>query len=145
MISPSTVLTAAHCLYDAINHPSNPSAVDIVAFPGMDVTSSNPIPFGSCAAIEAFVPFQWALNVQPKEYDHGFIRMDCTLGYESGIFGFRTYPDSSFTTFLVGYPEDKHDDGNEMWYGLGTMLHSDTLFSCYSNDTVGGNSGSPVW
>ena len=145
MISPSTVLTAAHCLYDAKVHATTPSAVDIVAFPGMDSSSSNPIPFGGCSALQTLVPIEWALNGQPKEYDHGFIRLDCTVGYESGVFGFRTYPDSDFTTFLVGYPDDKHEDGKEMWYGLGTLLHSDPLFSYYSNDTVGGNSGSPVW
>jgi len=145
MISPSTVITAAHCVYDAVEHITDPWAVNIIAYPGKDSTSPNPTPYGSCTALEVLVPRQWIEYGQPKEYDNAFIRLNCTIGYDSGIFGFRTYIDSDFTTFLVGYPDDKNSDGTEMWYGLGSMLHSDPLFSYYNNDTLGGNSGSPVW
>ena len=111
----------------------------------MNNTSSNPIPFGSCVALEYFVPTQWIDYAQPKEYDHGFVRLACTIGYESGILGFRTYTNSNFPTVLVGYPSDKQIHGEEMWYGFGSMTHSDAIFSYYSNDAVNGNSGSPVW
>lgn len=145
MISPSTVLTAAHCVYDAIEHPTDPWTVNIIAYPGRDSTSSNPIPYGRCTTLDVLVPLQWIDYGQPQDYDHAFIRLNCTIGYDSGIFGFRTYTDSDFTTFLVGYPDNKNTDGTEMWHGLGSMLHSDSFFAYYNNDTIGGNSGSPVW
>ncbi len=146
MVGRSTVITSAHCLYDAIKRPDNPWVYDVTAFPGYNIASNQAVPFGSCNFLDYFVPNLWILNGQPKEYDFGYIRLGCDIGNKSGYLGYTFFEGSGAGKFLqlIGFPQDK-SFGNEMWLGLGSLLHSDELFTYYDNDTVGGNSGSPVW
>jgi len=146
MVSPSTVVTAAHCIYDPA-HTEGPWIENVIVIPGYNINSSMPIPFGSCNGYEYYVLSPWFYDNQPMEFDYGFIHLNCTIGHQSGYLEFSPYDDPGTGKFLqlVGYPQDKDLlYGREMWFSSGYLLYSEPLFTFYDNDTYYGESGAPV-
>ncbi|MFZ3150995.1 MAG: hypothetical protein WA116_04845 [Anaerolineaceae bacterium] len=69
------------------------------------------------------------------------------LQHFSGFLWFTPYNGSGSGNYLqvAGYPQDKDEYGKQMWFGLASPLHSEPFFTYYDNDTIGSNSGAPVW
>lgn len=145
LVGQSSVITAAHCLYDAVGHPTRPWSGKVVAYPGLNYSSNNPIPFGSCTEFDRWVPYEWVFNNQPAIWDYGVVRLNCKIGETTGLFGFREFSQIDRFLELAGYPQDKHNDGYELWSGYGNVPNLEPRIVHYTNDTYHGQSGSPVW
>lgn len=145
LVGQSSVITAAHCLHDAIGHPSAPTSGMMTAHPGLNYQSSNPIPFGSCPEFERWVPYEWVYNGQPSIWDYGVVRLNCRIGEGTGLFGFREFYQIDGDLELAGYSQDKDSTGHELWSGYGYVTSLEPRLVHYNNDTFHGQSGSPVW
>ena len=145
LVGSSSVITAAHCLYDAVQHPSAPMSGMMTAYPGLNYLSSNPIPFGSCTEFQRWLPYEWIYNAQPSIWDYGVVRLNCTIGESAGLFGFREVTQIDRFLELAGYPSDKDGTGHELWSGYGYVTGLEPRLIYYTNDTYGGQSGAPVW
>lgn len=145
LVGQSSVITAAHCLYDAIGHPSAPTSGMMTAHPGLNYQSSNPIPFGSCPEFERWVPYEWVYNGQPSIWDYGVVRLNCRIEEGTGLFGFREFYQIDGDLELAGYSQDKDSTGHELWSGYGYVTSLEPRLVHYNNDTFHGQSGSPVW
>ncbi|HPT23523.1 MAG TPA: trypsin-like serine protease [Anaerolineaceae bacterium] len=145
LVGPSSVITAAHCLYDAVQHSLAPTSGMMTAHPGLNYLSSNPIPFGICTEFQRWLPYEWIHNGQPSIWDYGVVRLNCTIGESAGLFGFREVTQIDRFLELAGYPSDKDGTGHELWSGYGYVTGLEPRLIYYTNDTYGGQSGAPVW
>ena len=141
----SSVITAAHCLYDAVAHPTEPTSGKVTAYPGLNSLSDNPSPYGSWTEFDRWVPYEWIYNGQPSIWDYGVVRLIGTIGDRTGLFSFREFNQINGFLELAGYPFDKDSSGQQLWSGYGGVTNLEPRLVYYSNDTYGGESGSPVW
>lgn len=145
LVGSSSVITAAHCLFDAVGHPTAPTSGMMTAYPGLNNLSNNPIPFGSCSEFQRWLPYEWIYNTQPPIWDYGVVRLNCRIGESTGLFGFRSYNQIDGFLELAGYPSDKDYTGHELWSGYGGVTGLEPRLVYYTNDTFNGQSGAPVW
>ncbi len=135
-----TVMTAGHCVFSKAN---GGWARSIEVVPGMD---GNARPFGSQVGTSFRSVQGWIQDSKP-EYDYGAIILpNCNLGNRVGWFGFANLSDSSLKNLLVntsGYPGDK--PLGTQWFNAGTITNVNDRKIYYMIDTMGGQSGSPVW
>ncbi|MDP9792088.1 glutamyl endopeptidase [Catenuloplanes nepalensis] len=140
LIGPNTVITAGHCVFSHDNGGWR-TGQGVRAWPGRNGTAA---PYGSCASISMHSVNGW-INDRNTQYDYGAIKLDCTVGNTVGTYGFRWQSASlnGTGTSTRGYPGDKPD--GEQWasYDQIRVSHDRELF--YHNDTVGGQSGSPIY
>lgn len=135
LIGVDTVVTAGHCVHNGA------WATNVRVYPGRNGTSS---PYGSCGAVRLYSVTGWTQS-RNRDYDYGAIKLNCTIGNTTGWFGFR-WQSSSMNgqpTYLAGYPGDK--TYGTLWRHDDQVRMSQTYRLYYSNDTYGGQSGSPVW
>jgi len=139
MINANTVATAGHCVA-----PGGTGAFytgTFRVFPGRNGAST---PYGSCTARRLYSVNGW-VGSGDETYDYGALKLNCTIGNSTGWFGFwwqsGTLTGLSATT--SGYPGDK--PFGTMWRSIDQIrvTHDRQLF--YLNDTIGGQSGSPVY
>ncbi|MEM8535869.1 MAG: serine protease [Chloroflexota bacterium] len=135
LISADTVATAGHCVY------YGGWSQNVRVYPGRDGSST---PYGSCSAERLFAPSGWTQSYSPS-YDYGAIKLNCTIGNQTGWFGFQWENGSrnGESTNISGYPGDK--PYGTMWRSDGSVQVTENLRLFYANDTIGGMSGSPVW
>lgn len=135
-----TVMTAGHCVYSRAN---GGWAQSIEVVPGMD---GNSRPFGSQVGTSFRSVQGWIQDSKP-EFDYGAIILpDCSLGHQVGWFGFASLSDASLNNLLVntsGYPGDK--PYGTQWFNAGRITNVTERKIYYMVDTIGGQSGSPVW
>jgi V8-like Glu-specific endopeptidase len=135
-----TVMTAGHCVYSKAN---GGWAKSIEVVPGMDSTSR---PYGSQVGTSFRSVLGWINDTKP-EYDYGAIILpNCDLGNRVGWFGFAALSNSSLNNLLVntsGYPGDK--PFGTQWFNAGKVTNVTDRKIYYMIDTMGGQSGSPVW
>lgn len=136
MIGNNTVATAGHCVHSG--GPGGAWRTSVVVYPGYNGTSA---PYGSCSARTLYSVTSWTTTAN-EQYDYGAIKLNCTVGNSTGWFGFRSGAGSNTPAIITGYPGDKT---LEMWQSSDKIRTTTTLQAFYSNDTVGGMSGSPVW
>jgi glutamyl endopeptidase len=137
MANSNTVITAGHCVHRGNNNGFYPTS-SFRVYPGRNGTSS---PFGSCTAKSLHTVNGWASS-RNEQYDYGAIKLNC--GFEVGSFGF-WWQSASLTglfTRVSGYPGDKP---LTQWQSTNSVKATTTNQVFYQNDTVGGNSGGPVW
>ncbi|MDR0959470.1 MAG: trypsin-like serine protease [Propionibacteriaceae bacterium] len=136
MVSSDTVVTAGHCVYG-----SNGWNTRWIVAPGKDGSNN---PFGYTYDIKSVhTDIQW-IESQDIRYDWGIIKLNEPIGDTVGWFGLQ-YDDSGFDGQFVtvrGYPGEA---GYQMWTLSGNISQSPTFGLCYSMDTTGGQSGSPVY
>lgn len=135
LIGPDTVATAGHCVYNG------GWASSVTVYPGRNGSS---IPYGSCGYRTLYTVNGWVSSRSP-EYDYGAIKLNCTIGYSTGWFGFR-WQSASLTgqpSYISGYPGDK--PYGTQWRSNDYVRITETRRLFYANDTYGGHSGSPVW
>jgi glutamyl endopeptidase len=144
LVGPRTVITAGHCLYSA--DTSTPSwSTEISVLFGVDGTTAN---FG-CYPSQMGVGSTWMSNAAASS-DWGVIQLACNAGAVVGHMGYKDpgispNQDFGFQT-ITGYPSDKVDsNGYQMWMHTNSVYALETTRISYSIDTMGGQSGAPIW
>jgi V8-like Glu-specific endopeptidase len=140
-IGPRTIITAGHCVYI---HSEGGWARQIVVTPGRNGADK---PFNSYTAT-SFRSVKGWVNGKLRNYDYGAIILprNASVPESLGAFGFANYPNAVLLNKrlnLAGYPGDK--PAGTMWFD-GRKAKSVTKRTLvYEADTVGGQSGAPVW
>ena len=140
-IGPRAVATAGHCVY---MHSQGGWARRIQVIPGANGTKK---PFKEAVATSFRSTKGWVQNKKP-ESDYGCILVPTgSFGPQSpGSFGFAVFPDPVLLArraVVAGYPGDK--PFAELW-GMGLRLKAVTPKTLvYDIDTMGGQSGAPVY
>lgn len=143
------VATSAHCLYDSTVvaggyfHTSG-----MKVWPGINGSTTS-APFGSCgvtashvsAAFVSSYPSYASSGGDPR-VDYGAIKLNCSVGNQTGLLNYGLQPTAGYATRVVGYPSDKPVD--TQWYSDDQVRTWDSYLLYYSNDTVKRMSGSPV-
>lgn len=142
LISIDTVLTAGHCVrgLDAVNFSLEwHSEFDV--YPGRN----GPVePFKFCGVDKIFVLSGW--NGRDGNHDMAALRLDCIIGSETGNWGVRAAGpnDKNIELTVQGYPADKIPEGRQ-FISHDEVQQIDEYRIEHKADTVGGNSGSPVY
>ncbi|WP_394822034.1 trypsin-like serine peptidase [Pendulispora albinea] len=141
LVGPRTVVTAGHCVY---MHTQGGWARSITVTPGRNGSNNS---FGQCKAVGLRSVRGW-VNMRKREYDYAAIILpyDYAKKQRPSAFGFATYSDTvlkSARLNLAGYPGDR--PAGTIWYHgrKAKAVKSQTLI--YDIDSMGGQSGSPVW
>ena len=148
LIGPSTVLTAAHCLY---NHDAGGWLDDFFFVPGLNGSTAEEAPFGGYEYAEAYVVQGFIDNYQGYygsvlPWDLGILTLKDPIGQNLGWFGYNNYDNlGDFTANIVGYPGDK--PGGTMWRSTCNVLAENIGdgYLQYDCDTFPGSSGSSVY
>lgn len=149
LIGKRTLITAGHCVYI---HAAGgwPSYIDVA--PGRNAGSR---PFGTVRAT-AFRSVTGWVNSKSRSHDYGAIILPANAPpavQSLGGFGFGYWPDHQLMnrmSNLSGYPGDggklgpDRETGSQWWMARKIKSVLARSFS-YDIDTVGGQSGSPVW
>ena len=139
MVSPDTVLTAGHCVFDGGWSRS------VIVLPGRNGVNQ---PFGSCNAVNLFTLRAWAdalPSVDRRLHDIGAIKLDCEVGNIAGIMPLTTAAVEDGTNVTVrGYPCDSPVKGRQ-YLSDDRLASADALKVFYQNDTFGCMSGGPVY
>ena len=139
LIGPHTVITAGHCVYHH-SHGGWPKHIDVM--PGRNASN---LPYGSVRAT-SFRSVKGWVNNHNANYDYGAIILPTELGNRTGWFGFACYNSSTLLHMLVnnsGYPGDK--PVGTQWFNANEISQVTSRKLHYYIDTMGGQSGSPVW
>lgn len=148
LIGPSTVLTAAHCLY---NHDAGGWQDEIFFVPGLNGSTANDAPYGGYEYQDAYVVQGYIDNYQGfygsvLPWDIGIVTLKQPVGQNLGWLGYANYDNlGDFTANIVGYPGDK--PVGTMWRATCNVLSEnvgDGYFQ-YDCDTFPGSSGSAVY
>ncbi len=149
LIGKRTVVTAGHCVY---LHAAGgwPASIDVA--PGRNGGAP---PFGTVRATAYRSVVGW-VNGKSRDHDYGAIILPTstpTVVQSLGGFGFGAWPDFQLQNKMVnlsGYPGDggklgpDRETGSQWWMARGIKSVAARSFA-YDIDTVGGQSGSPVW
>ncbi|MDO4784927.1 MAG: trypsin-like serine protease [Propionibacteriaceae bacterium] len=138
MVSADTLVTAGHCLYDTRSQ-SWYRGLEFV--PGANGRHQ---PYGSARAAKMWTDTSYAQTGNTGR-DWGIVKLNRPVGNQTGWFGL-TWREGSYNgtwSVVRGYPGDKGI--GEMWTMSGQINESRPNQLCYSIDTMGGQSGSPVY
>ncbi|MEO8531396.1 MAG: trypsin-like serine protease, partial [Deltaproteobacteria bacterium] len=113
MISPDTVLTAAHCLHSGTT--SGALNANFTVIPGRN---SGIAPFGRCGVKRAFVLSGWTNALTQDDaryYDLGALKLDCSIGKRTGWMGVSMVAESAADLPIViqGYASDLVPSGRQ--------------------------------
>lgn len=138
MVSKDTLITAGHCLYDSA---SKDWYHDLEFSPGADEKER---PFGTVKAAQTWLSTAF-IDHDDQKFDWGIVKLNSKIGYRTGWFGMKTQEQPYLRTLanLRGYPGDK--PSGQMWSTTGFIHQSNPFQLCYTMDTIGGQSGSPVY
>ena len=142
LIGKRTVVTAGHCVYI---HSAGGWAREIEVIPGRNGTAR---PFGSVKATSFRSVVGWTKK-RRSSHDYGAIILPKDVGSKTGYFGYAAYSDNTLKSMMVnlsGYPGDKRGrlEGTQWWHARRiTRVSSRNVY--YNIDTMGGQSGAPVW
>ena len=141
LVSPRTVITAGHCVY---MHDEGGWAKSIEVIPAQNDAAR---PYGTFVGNVLRSTVGW-VNSKNREYDYGCIILPANSrpGTTVGTFGIAVRDDNflkSAALNLSGYPSDK--GGNQQWFMAQAPKAVSARVITYDIDTVGGQSGSPVW
>jgi V8-like Glu-specific endopeptidase len=140
-VGPRSVVTAGHCVY---LHAQGGWARSMEVIPGMNGTAR---PYGSANAVSLRSVGGW-VNGKKPESDYGCVVLPSGAfgGRNLGRFGFAALSSATLLAqpaVLAGYPGDK--PFAEMW-GMKRAIKSVTAKTLvYDIDTMGGQSGAPVY
>ncbi len=142
LFGPDIVATAGHCLHTGGS--GGTWYTGLAVWPGRNGAAA---PYGSCAPRLLHSVTGWTVDGN-EEYDYGAIKLNCTIGNTVGWFGYWWQAASlaGTSTLINGYPGDK--PFGEQWRGdnvARTVTVSQTNQIFYTNDTIGGMSGSAVY
>lgn len=141
LIAPRTVITAGHCVF---MHNEGGWARSIEVVPGLN-DAARPYGSASSGALRSVTGWTQSRN---REFDYGAIILpgNARLGDRTGWFGLAVRDDAflrAASLNLSGYPGDK--GGNQQWFMAQRTKSVSARVITYEIDTMGGQSGSPVW
>ncbi|MDB5248319.1 MAG: hypothetical protein JWQ40_2713 [Segetibacter sp.] len=141
LISPRTVITAGHCVY---MHDEGGWAKSIEVIPAQN-DLQRPYFSGSSSYLKSVTGWTQSKN---RENDYGAIILPSSFrpGDTTGYFGYSVKDDSylmSSVLNLSGYPGDK--GGDQQWFMALKPKSLSSRVITYDIDTMGGQSGAPVW
>lgn len=139
--APRTVITAGHCVFDPLELGGWARSIKVI--PGRDGIEE---PFGAVDSTSFSTTDRW-LEAQDPDFDYAAIHLGADLGLKIGTFGLAVLPDADLVDRLVnvsGYPVSP-GNGQLQYFHANRVkaLTGRRLF--YDVDTLGGQSGSPVW
>lgn len=142
LISPRTVITAGHCVY---LHNEGGWASSIEVIPALDGASR---PYGSASSSNLRSVSGWTSGGPNADFDYGAIILPQNFrpGVQTGVFELANLNDAQLlntTLNLSGYPGDK--GGSTQWFDKKRTKSVSPRRIVYEIDTMGGQSGSPVW
>ncbi len=142
LISPRTVITAGHCVY---MHDEGGWAKSIEVIPAMNA-GAKPYQSASSSYLKSVTGWTQSKN---RENDYGAIILPSNYrpGDVTGYFGYSVKDDSYLLNSVLnlsGYPGDK-PGGNEQWFMALKPKSVSSRVITYDIDTMGGQSGAPVW
>jgi glutamyl endopeptidase len=137
IIGPRLVVTAGHCIYDRGNRRWNSNFQ--VSF-GRNGAST---PYGVQGWATAWTDVSY-INNGNMGLDWGLIQLNSNIGYSTGWFGYgwQTTSRNGTSVTVRGYPGDHPQ---QLWTHSGTVQKTEPNRLFYNVDTVGGQSGSPVY
>lgn len=143
-VSPRTLVTAGHCVFiKGSGVPGRDGWVKrITVIPGRDASS---MPFGSAQSTSFRSVSGWT-GSGSHEFDYGAIILPVPMGGTVGTFGYAAYPDAQLmgqTINVSGYPGDK--PAGTQWFHANRISAVGPRKLWYLADTMGGQSGAPVW
>lgn len=141
LVAPRTIITAGHCVY---LHAQGGWPKSIEVIPGLD---ENNRPYGSYVGTSFRSVVGW-VNGKKREYDYGCVILPRAArpGDKTGYFGFGVKNDAFLRNAILnlsGYPGDK--GGAQQWFMARRAKSLAPRVIYYEIDTMGGQSGSPVW
>jgi glutamyl endopeptidase len=143
MISSNTLATAGHCVHPGGGGTSRYyPASQFRVYPGYDGSGAGP--YGSCTVRRTHSVVGWSTNGN-RDFDYGAMRLNCTIGFQTGAFGYYAPTQSTLLgqpIVTAGYPGDKP---RTQWTSSDIIRSVSSFRVFYRADTVGGQSGSPVW
>ncbi len=136
MVGKDTLLSAGHC----VTNGAGTWYSGLTFRPG---SNGGNAPFGTCTARGIYAFSAWASGAD-SNYDTSIVKLNCTVGYSTGWFGtwWQSASPNGLFTRVQGYPGDKP---STQWQSFDSVRASSADRLYYQNDTVGGESGSPVW
>ncbi|MHA1385703.1 MAG: trypsin-like serine peptidase, partial [Candidatus Helarchaeota archaeon] len=141
IINNHTLLTCAHCIY---MHDHGGWVKSVKVTPGMD---NGVAPYGHVWANYYYTYSGW-INYGDDRYDLAVLNLDSDIGLTTGWMGIKTADPSSqiYTGTLntAGYPADL-DGGLNLYSDSDNGRIATEYRHWYYMDTMGGQSGSPVW
>ncbi|WP_099304207.1 trypsin-like serine peptidase [Bacillus sp. Marseille-P3800] len=147
LIDSNSVLTAGHCLIDTGSRPGGEQGrlLSVQVVPGRNGSTA---PHGVAYGVSVHVPAEYA-NQRSSDYDYGVINLNANLS-SAGSMGLTSLNNTELanTTFTVsGYPGDKaREQGNYFqWFHSGRTTQVNNLTVRYHIDTMGGQSGAPLF
>jgi len=140
MIGDDTLITAGHCVYPR-NGTAWYNSSEFTVWPGRDGSTT---PYGSCGVVGLHSVSGWTTSFQ-NGWDYGAMKLNCTVGVNTGTFGFMwtSASQDGTTTYNRGYSGDKAFGTQWASYDQIRATQARELF--YLHDTAGGNSGGPVY
>lgn len=132
------VATAGHCVHSG--GAGGNWYTNVRVYPGYNFPNA---PYGSCTARRLHSVTGWTTSGDER-FDYGAVKLNCSVGNAVGWFGhwWQTASLNGNNTIINGYPGDKQ---LTQWVSGDQVRSTDTYQIYYSNDTIGGVSGSPVW
>ena len=143
LVGPNTIVTAGHCVFD---RRIGGWADSIRVIPGRD-DSHEPFPQAVTVATRFSSVRRWVED-NDRGYDFGAIHLDQPIGEVVGWFGFASLSADRLRNFgvnIAGYAGDKKFEGRRLAFHSGRVLQVDERRVYYDADTMGGQSGGPVW
>ena len=140
--APRTVITAGHCVFDPVELGG--WAKKITVIPGRN-GDAEPV-FDKAASSKFSTTDRW-LEAQDADFDYAAIHLDVDLGARVGTFGIGVLPDEELKDRLVnvsGYPFIP-GDGKSQYFHANRVKALTPRRLFYDVDTLGGQSGAPVW
>ncbi len=141
LVAPRTVITAGHCVF---MRSQGGWARRVTVTPARNGVA---VPFNKCDAVNFRSVRGW-VNGHKREYDYGAIILprDCPIPAGVGAFGFANFSTpymSSKRLNTAGFPGDM--PAGTMWFMGRKPKQITPRTLVYEIDTMGGQSGSPVW
>jgi glutamyl endopeptidase len=139
---PKTVVTAGHCVFAS---QMSGAATSISVIPGQNAGASPEQPFGSKTSTKFSTTDRWKDQEDP-DFDIGCIHLSEAFDPRPGAFSTAVFSTEHLRGFLVnvaGYPADK--GGDKLYHHANQILAATDRRIFYAIDTMGGQSGAPVW
>lgn len=136
---PRTIVTAGHCIMASI---MGGAAISIAVIPGRNGSDE---PFGRKISTNFSATNLWIANQDP-DFDIGCIHLSESFDPHPGWFATEVVDAAELQGFHVnvaGYPADK--GGDKMYHDARQVLATTDRRVFYDVDTMGGQSGAPVW
>lgn len=136
-------ITAGHCVYNA-EYGGWAKSIKLYAGPNGSATSATIT--ANCSTM--YTSNLWIESAQTKD-DWGVLKLDTDVGAVTGYLGiyYTTGGMAGTSIEISGYPWDKNNDAYQFFQykATGTITTSETAVLKYNVDTLGGQSGAPVF